>query len=146
LGVTLDELPAAIEDLQRASALRVEGASTLLAKAGDLSSPVTKCQMAVFHNAIEALREAGLDPAYRHIANSAATVLRPDSHFNMVRPGLALYGLPPVAAVRQRVELKPVMSFKTRIMQIKRVPEGAGVSYGHHFVTRRPSVIGILPV
>jgi alanine racemase len=64
----------------------------------------------------------------------------------MFRPGLALYGLPPVAAVRERVELKPVMTFKTRVLQTKRVPAGSGVSYGHTFVTSRPSVIGVLPV
>ena len=63
-------------------------------------------------------------PRSVHVANSAALVLRPDSHFNLVRPGLAIYGLPPVSAVRERVELTPVMTFKTRVMQIKRVPAG----------------------
>ena len=72
--------------------------------------------------------------------------LRDDSHFNLVRPGLAIYGLPPVAAVRERVELRPVMTFKTRLMQTKRVPAGSGVGYGHTFVTPRESVIGVLPV
>jgi alanine racemase len=73
-------------------------------------------------------------------------VLRPDAHFNLMRPGLAIYGLPPVQAVRDRVELRPVMTFKTRLLQVKRVPAGCGVSYGHTFVTPRESVIGVLPV
>jgi alanine racemase len=73
-------------------------------------------------------------------------VLRQDSHFTMVRPGLAMYGLPPVAAVREKLELAPVMTFKTRLMQLKRVPAGSGVSYGHTFITPRESLIGVLPV
>jgi alanine racemase len=81
-----------------------------------------------------------------HVANSAALVLREDSHFNLARPGLAIYGLPPVAAVRERVELRPVMTFKTRVMQIKRAPAGAGVGYGHTFVAPRETLIGVLPV
>ena len=73
-------------------------------------------------------------------------VLREDAHFNLMRPGLAIYGLPPVAAVRDRVELRPVMTFKTRILQIKRVSAGSGVSYGHTFITPRESVIAVMAV
>jgi len=69
-----------------------------------------------------------------------------DAEFDMVRPGLALYGLPPVSAVREKVDLKPVMTFRTRLMQLKRVPSGAGVGYGHTFTTQRESLIGVLPV
>jgi alanine racemase len=81
-----------------------------------------------------------------HVANSAALVLRDDSNFNLARPGLAVYGLPPVPAVRDRVNLRPVMTFKTRVMQIKRVAAGVGVGYGHTFITPRESLIGVLPV
>jgi alanine racemase len=63
-----------------------------------------------------------------------------------MRPGLALYGLPPVPAVRELIDLQPVMTFKTRLMQLKRVPAETGVSYGHTFLTSRPSSIGVLPV
>jgi alanine racemase len=87
-----------------------------------------------------------MKPSSIHVANSAALVLRRDSHFNLARPGLAIYGLPPVTAVRERVELRPVMTFKTRLMQIKRAPAGSGVGYGHTFVAPRESLIGVLPV
>ncbi len=63
-----------------------------------------------------------------------------------MRPGLAIYGLPPVPAVRDQVGLRPVMTFKTRVMQVKRVPPGSGVSYGHTYVTPRESLIGVLAV
>ena len=119
---------------------------TLLANAGDPKSPITDAQLRVFNDAIETLKAAGMRPSTIHVANSAALVLRYDSHFNLVAPGLAIYGLPPVAAVRERVELQPVMTFKTRLMQIKRAPAGSGVGYGHTFVTPRESLIGVLPV
>ncbi len=119
---------------------------TLLANASDPASPANDQQLKVFASALERLRHEGFDAPVVHVANSAAAVMRPDSHFNMIRAGLAIYGLPPVAAVREAVELLPVMTFKTRVMQLKRIPASTGVSYGHTFITARPSVIGVLPV
>ena len=146
LGVMPAQIPDVIEEVRRASAVRLEGVCTLLANAGDPASPITDAQLRVFHGAIETLNGAGIRPSVLHVANSAALVLRDDSHFNLARPGLAIYGLPPVAAVRERVELRPVMTLKTRLMQIKRAPAGSGVGYGHTFVTPRESLIGVLPV
>ncbi len=146
LGVTLDQLEAAIAEFRRAESVTIEGVCTLLADAGNPASPITNRQVAAFNRALARLEAAGLKPRLTHLANSAAAVLRPDRDCNMFRPGLALYGLPPVPAVRDRVELKQVMTFKTRVLQIKRMPSGSGVSYGHTFVTSRPSVIGVLPV
>jgi alanine racemase len=146
LGVMPADIPAVIEAIRGASAIRLEGICTLLANAGDPKSPITDAQLGVFHKAIDTLNAAGMKPSVFHVANSAALVLRYDSHFNLARPGLSIYGLPPVAAVRERVELHPVMTFKTRLMQIKRVPAGSGVGYGHTFVTSHESLIGVLPV
>jgi alanine racemase len=146
LGVMPAEIPTLIENVRRASAVRLEGVCTLLANAGDPQSPITDAQLKVFHAAIDTMTGAGMRPSVLHVANSAALVLRSDSHFNLVRPGLAIYGLPPVAAVRERVELRPVMTLKTRLMQIKRAPAGSGVGYGHTFIAPRESLIGVLPV
>jgi len=146
VGVTLDQLEAAIAGFGRSESLMMEGVCTLLADAGNPTSPITNRQVAIFNRALAQLEAAGLKPRVTHLANSAAAVLRPDCNCNMFRPGLALYGLPPVPAVRERVELKQVMTFKTRVLQTKRMPSGSGVSYGHTFVTSRPSVIGVLPV
>jgi alanine racemase len=146
LGITAADLPQAIQTLQHCRHLNVEGVCTLLANAADPSSPVTEAQLGAFASGVEMLRQAGLAPHYLHVANSAATVLRADAHFNMIRVGLALYGLPPVPAVINTVKLTPVMAFKTRLLQVKHVAAGTGVSYGHTFVTSRPSVIGVLPV
>ena len=137
LGVMPSELARAIEELRAATSLKLEGACTLFANAGDPTSVVTDSQLRVFNDALATLATAGMRPEVVHAANSAALVLRPDSHFNLVRPGLATYGLPPVLAVREKVDLTPVMTFKTRLMQMKRVPAGTGVGYGHTFVTQR---------
>ncbi|HXN85118.1 MAG TPA: alanine racemase [Candidatus Binataceae bacterium] len=146
LGVLPADLPRAIAELRAAPSLKLEGACTLFANAGDPTSTITNSQLQVFGDALAALATAGMKPAVVHAANSAALVLRPDSHFTLVRPGLAIYGMPPVPAVREKIELTPVMTFKTRVMQIKRVAIGVGVGYGHTFVTRRETILGILPV
>jgi alanine racemase len=146
LGVIPSELDALTDRLRAAPGLEFEGACTLLANAADPASPITERQLTVFNEALAALRAAGFNPRVNHVANSAAMVLREDAHFNLMRPGLAIYGLPPVAAVRDRVELRPVMTFKTRILQIKRISAGRGVSYGHTFITPRESVIAVMAV
>lgn len=83
-----------------------------------------------------------------HIANSAALLRYPESHFDMVRPGISLYGCYPSAApeYHEQLALRPVMSFKTSVIQVKDVPPGYGVSYGHLFVTNRPTRLAVLPV
>src|SRR5208337_3027324 len=137
LGMQPEELESAVPELKQAQSLQLEGVCTILANAGDPSSPTNDQQLKVFASALERLKAGGFAPGVVHVANSAALVLRPDSHFNMVRPGLAM---------RETVELCPVMTFKTRVLQTRHVPAGTGVSYGYTFVTTRPSVIGVLPV
>jgi len=146
LGVVPSDLGALIDRLHAAPALRLEGLCTLLANASDPTSQVTDSQLAMFRTVLVTLSDAGFVPAICHVANSAALVLRHDSHFDLARPGLAIYGLPPVAAVRDKIDLRPVMTFKTRLMQVKRVRAGTGIGYGHTFITGRESTIGVLPV
>jgi alanine racemase len=146
LGVPERDIALFAEHIRIAASLKLEGACTLLANAGDPSSPITDAQLAAFNRALDALGSAGIVPPVLHVANSAALVLRDDAQFNLARPGLALYGLPPVPAVRERLELRPVMTFKTRLMQLKRVPAGSGVGYGHTFIAPRASTIGVLAV
>src|SRR5258708_37880523 len=127
LGVLPAQIPDVIDEVRRASAVRLEGVCTLLANAGDPASPITDAQLKVFHAAIETLNGAGMQPSILHVANSAALVLRDDSHFNLVRPGLAIYGLPPVRAGRDGAELRPGRTLKTRLMQIKPAPARSGL-------------------
>lgn len=103
-------------------------------------------QVERFRVALEDIREAGVRPAIVHAANSAATILRPDTHHDMVRCGIAIYGLDPSPATAGRVDLRPAMSVKTRVSFVKRIALGEGVSYGLTWHASGPTTIVTLPV
>src|SRR5207237_6626949 len=88
---------------------------------------------------------AGLRPI-RHLANSAATLTRPDLHYDLVRPGIAVYGLDPIGPPPSAFGLRPAMTFRTRVALVKRVPAGEGVSYGHEWTTPRETTLALVPV
>jgi alanine racemase len=90
-------------------------------------------------------RERGLRPI-RHLANSAATMTRPDLHFDLVRPGIAVYGLDPLDRPAAESPLHPAMTLRARVALVKRVPGGEGVSYGHEWTTPRETTLALLPV
>jgi alanine racemase len=102
-------------------------------------------QLGRFERVLHDLAERGFHPRLRHASNTAAILNLPEAAYDMVRPGLLLYGHAPGHAVRL-LDLVPVMEFKSRLVQIKDVPAGEGLSYGRTFVTRRPSRIGVVPV
>jgi alanine racemase len=95
-----------------------------------------------FQAAYDIAREAGLDPL-RHIANSAATLSRPDLHFDIVRPGIAMYGLNPLPG---KEDLRPVMSFRSSVALTKRIAAGESVSYGHTWTAERDTTLALVPV
>jgi alanine racemase len=101
-------------------------------------------QLAAFRTAVEEAAELGLRPRYRHMANSAATLTRPDAHFDMVRPGIAVYGLSPIEG--EGFGLRPAMTVRARAILTKRVPAGEGVSYGHTYTTSRPTNLAVIPM
>jgi alanine racemase len=90
---------------------------------------------------------SGLRPEVRHLANSAATLTRPDTHFDLTRPGLAVYGLSPLRdAPPISLGLRPAMSLQAELALVKRVPAGHGVSYMHRYVTNRETTLGLVPL
>lgn len=105
-------------------------------------------QIAEFDEALVVAAGAGLDPEVRHIANSAATLTLPAAHYDLVRPGIAVYGISPGPEVGSAEELglRPVMTLAARLVQVKRVAGGRGVSYGHTYTTNRDTTIGLVPV
>jgi len=103
-------------------------------------------QVERFAMAVGDLRERGIDPGIVHAANSPATVLHPQTHLGMVRCGIALYGLHPCDATRDRVEVWPAMAIKARVSQVRRVPMGEGVSYGLTWRAASPTTIATLPL
>ncbi len=107
--------------------------------------PVLDRQAARLTAAWQAARDRGLHPI-RHLANSAATMTRPDLHFDLVRPGIAVYGLDPLGTPPARSPLRPAMTLRARVALVKRVPAGEGVSYGHEWSTHVETTLALLPV
>jgi len=146
VGIRPDDAVRFLESCRRFAAVRVRGLMSHFALADEADKSVAREQVAAFQRVIAATSGFGI--AVRHMANSAAVFNLPESHFDAVRPGIALYGLPPSRAIANpRVrELEPVLEWKTRITFLKEVPPGTGLSYGHAFRTERPSLIATVPV
>jgi alanine racemase len=108
--------------------------------------PTIARQLGGFHDALEVADRAGLRPEVRHLANSAATLSLPEAHFDLVRPGIAVYGLSPIANWPAASGLRPAMTLQARVVLVKRVPAGSGVSYGHQFVTDRDTTLALVPL
>ncbi|HKS98292.1 MAG TPA: alanine racemase, partial [Rugosimonospora sp.] len=106
--------------------------------------PSVDRQLAAFHDGLAAVEGLGLRPRWRHMANSAAALTRPDSHFDLVRAGIATYGLSPVPG--ERFGLRPAMTVRARVVLAKRVPAGTGVSYGHTYTTSAPATLAVVPL
>ena len=127
--------------------LEVEGLFTHFATADHADKTYADRQLHRFLELLDRLKQEGIEFPMNHAANSAALLDMPDSHLDMVRPGIATYGLYPSAEVDQsRVELKPVMEWKARIIQLKEVPAGFGVSYGITYETPRPTRLATVAV
>ena len=153
LGFSPDAAPDAVAALARCAFLRLEGLMTHFADA-DLADPAyAREQVARFDAVAETVRRAGVHIPIRHAANSAAVMAASSWRsamggplYDAVRPGLMLYGARPGPAVGAGVDLRPVLSLTTRILLLKRVPPGTPISYGRTFVTRRESLIAVLPI
>ena len=101
-------------------------------------------QVAAFEEALRVARAGGLDPHLTHLANSAAALTAPRARFGLCRIGLALYGIDPLGSGRHG--LRPALTLRARVVNVKRVPAGAGVSYGPDHVTDRPATLALLPL
>ncbi len=153
-GVFEHELPGLLAQYQQHPLLQLEGISAHFANIEDTTDhSFAERQLQNFHQIIEKIRSKGFDPKYLHTANTAATILFPKTHFSMVRTGVGNYGLWPsnetyVSALQEgkNITLKPVMTWKTTIAQIKRVPADSYIGYGCTYKTGHDSVIAILPV
>ncbi|MBE3070968.1 MAG: alanine racemase, partial [Planctomycetes bacterium] len=145
LGVRAEEAAATAAAIAGMAHLDLEGAYTHFACADCDDPSASARQLARLKAALGAMREAGVRPPLVHAANSSALVAMPESHFGMVRTGLALYGVPPCKAA-ETVGLRPALSVRTRVAQIKRAAAGEGVSYGHRWRAARDSVLGVLPI
>ena len=149
LGIPWRRWEEALEVLGSLKKLQVEGLLSHFSAAegeGEEDRGFTQEQLARFARCLALAREKGMNPRYLHLANSAATALWEPARFNLVRPGLMLYGYPPSPALRDRVPLMPVLRWKTAVLSLKKVPEGDPVSYRRTFCCPGESLIAVLPV
>ncbi|MFI1966791.1 alanine racemase [Streptomyces pathocidini] len=142
------ELVGAARAAEAEGVLAVTGVWSHFACADEPGHPSIAAQLAVFRDAVAAAERAGLAPEVRHMANSPATLTLPESHFDLVRPGIAVYGVSPSPEIGQPADfgLRPAMTLAADIAQVKRVPAGHGVSYGHHYVTPGETTLALVPV
>lgn len=147
-GATPADWPELLEAAAKAQAdgtVEVVGVWSHFVRSDEPGHEMTDRQLAVFAEGLATAAELGIEPRYRHIANSAATLTRPDAHFDLVRPGIAIYGLSPIAGYQPEA-LRPAMTARARIIQTKRVPAGQGVSYGHAYHTERETTLALVPL
>jgi len=148
-GATPADWPALVAAAVRAQEdgdVVVTGLWSHLAYADAPTHPTIAAQVAVFEEATALAREAGLTEARRHLANSAATIALPHTWYDMVRPGVAVYGLDPLGGDPAQYGLRPAMTVRARVALTKRVPAGTGVSYGHTHHTAAETTLALVPV
>jgi alanine racemase len=147
LGIMPEDVAAYLDLLDKLPGVSLTGVMSHFPRADDLADRAyTEQQNRRFAEIAAEIRKR-FKVVVVHAANSAAIMNFPDSHYDLVRPGISLYGcLPDPEMVGHALQLQPVMSFKTRVLQVKEVPAGYGISYGHTFRTERPTRLAVLPV
>jgi len=154
LGVGVDQLAGVIAALKAAKHLVLEGFSTHLASSEIMDAPSVAEQERSFDTARRMVREAGMEPTFVHMANTAAVISRRETWNSMVRPGVALYGyyLPFQRAGREvsggtlRLTVKPILTWKTRILSLRDFGPNQALGYGATYVTKAPAHVAVLPV
>lgn len=149
-GILTDwpQMVARLAAAQAEGAVEVTGVWSHFAWADAPQHPTVRAQQVRFEEACDELARAGVRPPLRHLANSAATLTNPSAHFDLVRPGLAVYGLSPVPDLGDSAHfgLREAMRVTARLSVVKRAAAGQGVSYGHEYVTDRDTVLGLVPM
>lgn len=147
-GVSPAEYPALLDALARAAAdgaMRTRGIMSHLACGDDPQHPMNDTQAARLTAAREQARTAGVRFEVAHLANSPATLTRPDLHFDIVRPGIAVYGQTPIPELGD-FDLQPVMTLKCPVGAVRSIKAGDGVSYGHTWIADHDTTVGLIPL
>lgn len=146
LGINWQQALEFVQLTQQLPALKLASIYSHLATADDPDTTIMKRQQARFTEAISRLKLAGIALPKLHLANSAATLCDRSLHYDLVRVGLALYGLYPSPHLRSKVKIQPILQVKARITQVKKITAGTGVSYGHKFTAHRDMAIAIVGI
>lgn len=149
-GARMEDWPDLIAKARQAELeglLKVRGIWTHLAWADVPAHPGNAAAVGDFENAVSVAREAGLEPQLRHVSSSANILERPAFHFDMVRAGLAIYGLAPADHLDPaEFGLRPALTVTAPLVMVKKVPAGTGVSYQHQAITYEKRYLGLIPL
>lgn len=144
LGFPLNSAIPDILEIANLKGIHVDGIMSHFSEADKPDSPFSRYQIDAFNRIRDGLLEKNIGIRYFHLANSAAILSLPESHFDAVRPGLMLYGYSAVKGNTFKGLLKPVMKIKTELVAIRRFKENSPISYGRSFITKRDSIIGVI--
>ncbi len=145
IGVWHREAVGFIRTISKTSSIVLEGIYTHFASAGH-DNFFTNYQLESFEEIINESAQIGIDIPLKHVANSIGVIDIPRSHFNLVRPGIIIYGMYPKRHFVNIVKLKPAMSLKTKIVFLKDTPAGRSISYGRTYITQKPTKVATLPI
>ena len=146
LGIHVDKAAALMHWLHAQQTLTLEGVFTHFARADEPQATTTADQLAKFQRLVNEIEAAGLRPEWVHAANSAAGLFFPDSRFDMVRSGIAIYGLHPSPEALLPDTFRPALTMKTRITSVRTLPAGQGISYGHRYTTAKPERVASIAI
>lgn len=146
LGLAADELLRLIDSGQLPASLRIEGVMTHFSDSDGPETGQTEEQLARFQSIVNSLTTRGLSIPLIHAANSGAAVRYPRAHYSMIRPGIMLYGYHTLPESVSAPDLKPVLSLRSCIAQMRAIPAGCPVSYNGTFVAKRPTRVAVLPI
>ncbi len=143
-GINFEDIKYLVEIINENSNIHIEGIFSHFVAADNPDSSINTCQKKVFESVLSEFHRYGIVFSHIHLANSAGS-LHADNHLptNMVRPGLSLYGIQPCDSA---LKLRPAMKWTTKIIQLRKIAKGQGVSYNHTWEAARPSIIATLPV
>jgi alanine racemase len=126
--------------------LSIKGIFSHFSCADEVDKTFARRQVELFDGVVREIEASGIRIPRRHMANSAAILDLPETYYDLVRPGIMIYGLYPSSEVSHSIELKPAMTFTTKVTFVKRVPSGSSISYGRTFITEKETVVATLPV
>ena len=146
VGCAPDDALDLVDAIASRPELELEALCTHFAVADEPDHPYTRDQMAQFEALLDRLATTGRRPRLVHAANSAGLLAHPDARYDLVRVGIALYGVPPAPSVADRAALRPVLSLRARVSHVKRLPTGSRVSYGLHYELAGESTVATVPL
>jgi len=146
VGINPDDAVSFVRKVKDFRNLNLKGIFSHFPSSDERDKTFSMGQLQLFNQVISNLQLAGIEVPQKHMANSGAVLDLPQSYYDMVRPGIMIYGIYPSREVSRSIKLRPAMTFKTRVAQVKVVPAGTPISYGRTFTTNKKTTVATLPV